>query len=307
MLGIVTLQLTPAEMQVVEGVCRTDGHTIRALTPTALQELVAMPTACLIAAAHDDDELRTVRRAIANAPQHWYAVGAPVGARQLMCSIVSHPEVLPFFLPPLADEFRITLRRLSERHLQHQRHAHVVAGTEALDHRLSWRSADVVVSAVARYVAQLLQQAGFYGDQGDVDQVALSLEEALTNALEHGNLELDSALRHTPGKSGDAYEELRAARLDDAAYGGRPLTVVVRLATDRATVTVTDVGAGFDTASAEGRLAARRRPGSAVSIEEVGAGSGKGFELIARWFDDVALTEGGRQIVLTRLRAAGSA
>ena len=184
----------------------------------------------------------------------------------------------------------------------------MVAGTAALDHRLSWRSADVEVSAVARYVAQLLQQAGFYGDHGDIDQVALSLEEALTNALEHGNLELDSALRHTPGKSGDAYEELRAVRLDDAAYGGRPLTVVVRLAADRATVTVTDVGAGFDTASAEARLAARRRrPGSAISVEEVGAGSGKGFDLIAKWFDDVALTEGGRQIVLTRLRAAVSA
>ena len=100
MAAIVTLQLTPAEMQVVAEVCRTDGHTIRALTPTALQGLVDMPTACLIAADHDDNELRTVRRAIASAPQHWYAVGAPVGARQPMCSIMSDPEVLPFFLPP---------------------------------------------------------------------------------------------------------------------------------------------------------------------------------------------------------------
>ena len=302
MARIVTLHLDPAELRVVGQVCHSDGHTLRQLAPSELGELRSAPQSWIVAAAHDADQLRTVKRAIANAPHHWYAVGAPVGERDLAFSLASHLDIVPFFLPPLPDKLRVALRRLADRHLRQQRSAIVVGGTQSLDHRLSWKSADIDVSAVSRYVAGVLQAAGFYADPSQLDQVALSLEEALTNALEHGNLELDSALRHTVGEIGDASEELRAARLADPTYGDRPVTVAVHLGADRASVTVTDVGKGFDIATAQERLDARRRVERVVHRDEVSAGSGKGFDLIARWFDQVDFGEGGRAVALTRLR-----
>ena len=302
MAAIVTFHLDAAERRVVEDVCRAEGHTVRRLSSVEVDALPRADAVCLLAAAHDESELRAVRRAVTDAPQHWYAVGAPVGARQLLCTVQSHPEVLPFLLPPDPEEFRTTLRRLAERHLQHQRRTRVVAGTKALDHKLMWRTADVDAGATARYVAQILEQAGFYAGLSQLDQVALSLEEAIVNAVEHGNLELDSALRASGPGTPDAYEELRASRLGNKKYGDRPLKLGLRLGAEDAMVTITDAGPGFDTTAAQERVTAERHQDRSWRAEDMTAGSGKGFDLIARWFDAVELSDGGRTIALTRRR-----
>src|SRR5437588_6832227 len=75
--------------------------------------------------------------------------------------------------------------------------------------------------------------------------VGVALEEALTNALYHGNLEVSSALRQD-GDTG-AYRRLADARRRQAPYRDRRVHVRARLAAAvGAVIVVRDEGPGFD-------------------------------------------------------------
>jgi anti-sigma regulatory factor (Ser/Thr protein kinase) len=88
---------------------------------------------------------------------------------------------------------------------------------------------------------------GIHCLQGQKESVFMILAELITNAIDHGLLQLDSALKH--GSNGDAvYAERRASRLKTLTEG--KLTVDLTCVTDtgrsRLTIRVCDNGPGFD-------------------------------------------------------------
>src|SRR5690606_22088196 len=63
-------------------------------------------------------------------------------------------------------------------------------------------------------------------DESDRMRIGIALEEALVNALYHGNLEIGSELRETDH---DAYQALVGARLNVSPYKERKIEVEARL------------------------------------------------------------------------------
>jgi CheY-like chemotaxis protein/anti-sigma regulatory factor (Ser/Thr protein kinase) len=74
-------------------------------------------------------------------------------------------------------------------------------------------------------------------------RVSVALREAVLNAMEHGNLELDSALREDDGA---AYHRLADERRQQKPYRDRRVTVRVRETPKEAVYSVRDEGPGFD-------------------------------------------------------------
>jgi anti-sigma regulatory factor (Ser/Thr protein kinase) len=297
MRDVVTLHFSTPELGIIDQVCRAAGMALREIGDGEGRDLAAAgePLYVLLA-VHDKAELRTARRAVTNAPLHRYALGVLFENRQLVCAVQAVPDADAFFLPPVAAEVEATLARLRGRDIEGTAHAAMISGTEFLTHDLTWRTDAVHAGAAARYLAGLLQQVGFYRTPVEVDQVALSLEEAIVNSLEHGNLELHSELRSAEA----GYERLRNERLGIERYAGRTLRLALRIDREQATVTITDAGPGFDISKVESRTATPDAP----TRDTILANSGKGFALIARSFDDIALTDAGRQITLVRRRPA---
>jgi CheY-like chemotaxis protein/anti-sigma regulatory factor (Ser/Thr protein kinase) len=118
-------------------------------------------------------------------------------------------------------------------------------------------------------------------------QVGTALTEALDNAIDHGNLELDSSLRET---SFAHYHEEAEARRARAPYAERKVWVAVRFAPGRAEFVVRDDGPGFDVAS----LPDPRDP------ENILRASGRGVLLIRTFMDEVVFNARGNEITMVK-------
>ena len=107
------------------------------------------------------------------------------------------------------------------------------------------------------------------------------------NAVEHGNLELDSSLRADDPLMEDIYEAERKRKLDDPIFGGRRISIELAIEDHTATLVLSDEGPGFDT--------------RAMSHEPSGFDvSGKGLWLIKRPFDEVSHNDKGNKLTLVK-------
>jgi CheY-like chemotaxis protein len=126
-------------------------------------------------------------------------------------------------------------------------------------------------------------------DQNGVIRVGVALEEAILNAMYHGNLEVSSQLRQED-------EALFHRRLDErrqtAPYAGRRLTVRARMTPECAEFVVADDGPGFDPNTLPD-------PTDPANLERVG---GRGLLLIRTFMDEVRFNAAGNEITFVKRR-----
>ena len=124
-------------------------------------------------------------------------------------------------------------------------------------------------------------------DDPECTRVGVALEEALTNALYHGNLDVGSELR---GEDDQAYYALIEKRLQEPAYRDRRIRVDATLSRDRATFVVRDEGLGFDPSTLPD-------PTDPANIEKA---CGRGVLLMRTFMDDVIYNDVGNVVTLTK-------
>lgn len=139
----------------------------------------------------------------------------------------------------LGDILRVVLDMAASRK-QRQHVLEIVTATESrfrLDYEPNGPSALVSYCQDALRMMHVCSEA-------DLVRVGTALGEAIVNAIEHGNLELDSQLREHD--DGQAYAALRKQRLTEAPYKDRRVDVVARLTKIEAVFIVRDEGKGFN-------------------------------------------------------------
>jgi DNA-binding response OmpR family regulator len=99
-----------------------------------------------------------------------------------------------------------------------------------------------MIPSLISYVQSLVTSAGVC-DESSVIRVCIALEEALRNAMFHGNLELTSDQREGDPEE---YQKLIDDRCGREPYASRRLHVTVRIGDDSGTFIVRDQGPGFD-------------------------------------------------------------
>lgn len=124
-------------------------------------------------------------------------------------------------------------------------------------------------------------------DETFLMQVGMALQEALRNAMHHGNLEVSSELRQD---SSYAYDELVATRLADPRFAGRTVSVELDISTSEIRCVVGDQGPGFD----PGAVA---DPTDAKNILRA---SGRGLFLISTFMDEVRHNDVGNEITMVK-------
>lgn len=149
------------------------------------------------------------------------------------------------------------------------------------------------IPAFINYVQNLLCSVGLC-DESNVIRVCIALEEALRNALFHGNLELTSEQR-----DGDTaiYQQLINERLQSAPYSQRQLHVSISVNRESGTFVVRDEGPGFDPKSLPD-------PTDPENIERV---SGRGLLLMKTFMDEVSYNAYGNEVTMVKRAAAAVA
>lgn len=125
-------------------------------------------------------------------------------------------------------------------------------------------------------------------------QIGMALDEALVNAMHHGNLEVDSSM-----KEGDEtnYYELIRVRQGKPPWNGRRVRVEFEFSDDHICIQVSDEGKGFDPSTVPD-------PRTPENLHRV---CGRGLFLIRNFMDQVAHNASGNQITMTKLRQNGEA
>lgn len=146
------------------------------------------------------------------------------------------------------------------------------------------------------YIEQLINSMNlFYGAQPM--HLRLCLEEALSNAVIHGNLEVSSKLRD---RDDDSYQQLIKQRSQSVPYRNRRVTVEIDLNRYRAEFVIRDEGPGFDISSLPNPLIP-------ANLEKP---SGRGITLMHAFLSEVQYNDWGNEVRLvmkTPARCAGSA
>ena len=148
-------------------------------------------------------------------------------------------------------------------------------------------------SAVAHMISHLLDTAvtmKLLSGQEPV-HVGIALQEALSNAIHHGNLELDSELRQIDEK---IYYMLADQRRSMDPYGDRKVHVDARFSRSKLSFVIRDDGPGFDTTKV-------LDPTAEVNLDRIG---GRGLLLISSFMDDVSYNDRGNQITLVKYVSA---
>jgi CheY-like chemotaxis protein/anti-sigma regulatory factor (Ser/Thr protein kinase) len=144
--------------------------------------------------------------------------------------------------------------------------------------------------AVINYIQDSLSRVNFCDESAQM-QIGMALSEAITNAIEHGNLELASALREAPNNEYRKEGERRAAA---APYSQRRVKILFSLTQTEATFSIGDEGPGFDPAT----LPDPTDPENLLRV------SGRGILLIRTFMDDVRFNAQGNEIIMVKRRAA---
>lgn len=151
------------------------------------------------------------------------------------------------------------------------------------------RSPEVVDAQITRLIEPVFE--GWSGDPRDMLAITLAFQEAITNSLEHGNLELTSDLKHEIDESGlDKYSKLKAERLALSPFRDRTIVVELNCDLQSLEITIEDQGKGFDVKSVESTAEERLDPSC----------YGRGMTIIHRTMDQVSFESRGRRITMRK-------
>jgi CheY-like chemotaxis protein len=145
-----------------------------------------------------------------------------------------------------------------------------------------------LLSSLVSYLTRVLRDSGIF-DESDCHRISTALDEALTNACYHGNLEVRSEIRDHDAR---AYRVLAKERRQVAPYRDRRIHVSVTLESDAVRFVIRDDGRGFD-------AAAVRDPTRPDQLERP---SGRGIFLMKTFLDEVRYNITGNQVTLLKLR-----
>lgn len=144
-----------------------------------------------------------------------------------------------------------------------------------------------MVTSVVGYIQEKINRL-FRCDQNDLLRIGLALDEALVNAIYHGNLEVGSELRET--NHPEAFYELARQRRELAPYADRKVYLTGRVSSASFTCIIRDEGPGFDVDSVPDPL-------DPANLERP---CGRGLLLIRQFMDRTTHNQRGNEITLEK-------
>ena len=193
----------------------------------------------------------------------------------------------------LEEELFTTVRDVCQLSQQRRCHQRMLAGMKSLECSFELDSDRSLLPALVGFLQEHMTRLGVC-DESDITRVGIALDEALVNALYHGNLELDSQLRE---QDTDVYQQMAVDRAARHPYCNRLLRVDVKITTACAEITISDDGPGFDPQ----RLP---DPTDPANLDKL---SGRGVLLMRTFMDEVDFNDKGNRVTLRKHRTKPAA
>lgn len=170
------------------------------------------------------------------------------------------------------------------------------AQTRLLHHRMVRNDSEFVIDndltlipSLINYLQTTLKDMNV-SDEPERVRVGVALEEALLNAIYHGNLEISSKLREENYKR---YYDLARERSQQVPYQNRRVFVTGNVTQGQATYTIRDEGPGFDPSTIP----------DPTDPSNLYRPYGRGLLLMQTFMDSVKFNETGNEVTLIKQRS----
>lgn len=146
---------------------------------------------------------------------------------------------------------------------------------------------------VAKELSSLLQRIHFT-EEDEIRKYELAFTETLVNAIEHGNLQLSSAIINNNALQITEYDELKEKRLNTPQYANKKIIVLFECTDELFSFTVIDEGEGFNWQ----KFIDEKHKITRLNTDA----HGRGFNIIKYIIDEVHFNEKGNMITLIKNR-----
>jgi len=194
----------------------------------------------------------------------------------------------PFDISDVIETIEKTFRKIAEEADQRE----IIKYISSEDVHIEVPNDFEYLNTVINYVFSHLRARWLVTDE-ELHDVKVCLYEALSNAFEHGNLDISGAEKIRLLEQGQqAWKDFLVSRLNDPRFRSRQINVTLLITEAMMRVGIRDEGSGFDYA----RRAASADP------EELFRSSGRGLLLIQSLMDEVVFNDVGNEISMAKRR-----
>jgi CheY-like chemotaxis protein/anti-sigma regulatory factor (Ser/Thr protein kinase) len=236
----------------------------------------------------DMDGLDFVTKAKGKDPRLPIILMTTRGTEEIALQALHHGAASYVPKPLLASALTMTLRDVLSASTRAGGHARLLNYLTRDECSFTLASDPDLIPCMVSYLQHRFIETGAT-EECDRVHIAVGLEEALVNALYHGNLELSSHLRD---EEPEKYERLVKERSRKPPYCQRRIFVDAKLSREALVFVVRDEGPGFDPKLLPD-------PTEPANLERV---SGRGVFLMRTFLDEVFYNSSGNQVTLIKHR-----
>jgi len=146
------------------------------------------------------------------------------------------------------------------------------------------------IENVDKIVYSLTKDFIYFFKISEVQKLRIGISEILTNAIEHGNLEISGEEKFEATENG-TYQQLIQERLNNKKYKDRYVTLTLEISNNQVTVIVEDMGNGFDTSTINTNTSPE---------ENLLKLHGRGILITKMYFDEIIYNEKGNKATLIK-------
>ena len=235
------------------------------------------------------DGLELVRAIRARHPAVPVVLMTAMGSEDVASEALRHGAASYVPKKLLARDLAVTIERILANTDVQQEHDTVIDCYRLMESRFELTNDTSLARPLVQHLRRELGRLNWC-DQTELMRIGVALDEAISNAINHGNLEADSALRETGERT---YLDLLDQRRTQMPYAQRRVCLRAAVTPDEARFTITDQGPGFDPATLPD-------PTEPANLERV---CGRGLLLIRTFMDEVSHNETGNEITMVKRRA----
>ena len=188
----------------------------------------------------------------------------------------------------LANDLLDSIRNVLAISGDQARHARLIESMERNECLFVIDNDVTLFPALVGFLQESAMQIGLC-DETERVRIGIALEEAIANAVYHGNLEIDSSLREIDAGQ---YEALLEQRRHQSPYCHRRIHVKATLTRTEGLFVIRDEGPGFDPTNLP-------NPTDPANLEKI---TGRGVLLMRSFMDDVTYNSKGNEVTLHKRR-----
>jgi CheY-like chemotaxis protein len=189
----------------------------------------------------------------------------------------------------LSSELLETVRQIVELSFAGEQQRRILGSWERLGIEFRLENDSALIPPLVSHLQQYHTGVSDY-DETESIRVGVALQEALRNAMHHGNLELNSEMRR---KNSDEYYRVATERQRQQPYQSRRVQFAVNESPAESTYVIRDEGPGFDPDSVVDPL----------NADNLLKPSGRGLFLIRTFMSEVRFNDQGNEITMIHRRS----